>query len=67
MDLTFFAKKSDGSYRRFDERHEQRGYGEKELVRMLSEAGLSDLRMFDDYTDKPVSAETQRVVFTARK
>ena len=67
MDLTFFAKKSDGSYRRFDERHEQRVYGEKEIVRMLSEAGFSDIRMFDDYTDKPVSAETQRVVFTARK
>ena len=67
MDLTFFAKKSDGSYRRFDERHEQRVYGEKEIVRMLSEAGFSDIRMFDYYTDKPVSAETQRVVFTARK
>ena len=47
--------------------HEQRVYGEKEIVRMLSEAGFSDIRMFDDYTDKPVSAETQRVVFTARK
>ncbi len=67
MDLTFFAKNADGSYRRFEERHEQHIYSEAEITSILLEVGFTKASTFADYTEKPVSVKTQRIVFKAVK
>ena len=41
MDLTFFERRSDGTYKRYDERHVQYIYDEDEIISALKEAGFS--------------------------
>lgn len=66
MDLTFFVK--DGlNYKRFDERHVQYIYGEKQLKELLLTAGFSTVQTFADYTAETVKSNTQRIVFRAVK
>ena len=41
MDLTFFERRPDGNYTRYDERHIQYIYEEAEILSQLSEAGFT--------------------------
>ena len=41
MDLTFFERQKDGSYKRYDERHIQYIYEEDEVLSALNEAGFT--------------------------
>ncbi len=41
MDLTFFERRTDGNYARFDERHIQYIYEEDEILSALGEAGFT--------------------------
>ncbi len=41
MDLTFFARQEGGLYRRFEERHVQRGHTDEELRAWLADAGFT--------------------------
>ena len=41
MDLTFFERQKDGTYKRYDERHIQYIYEEDEIISALNEAGFS--------------------------
>ena len=41
MDLTFFERKKDGNYRRYDERHVQYIYEEEEIISALNEEGFT--------------------------
>ncbi|HEY1013613.1 MAG TPA: class I SAM-dependent methyltransferase [Herpetosiphonaceae bacterium] len=41
LTLTGFARRADGLYERFDERHAERGYGRETLARLLAEAGFA--------------------------
>ena len=67
MYVTVFREMQDGSYRRFEEDHEQRGYTPEELRRLAETAGLVDITFYDGYTGKPASASSERIVMTARE
>lgn len=44
MELTFFVRKKNGEYTRFDETHVQRCYTEAELRALLHTAGFKELK-----------------------
>lgn len=67
MDIVFFAKAADGSYRRFDERHVQYIYEKDLLADLLKKAGFRDIETFDDYNEKPAGGKSRRIVFRAVK
>ena len=67
MYVTVFREEPDGSYRRFEEDHEQRGYTPEELRRLAETAGLVDITFYDGYTGKPASDSSERIVMTARE
>lgn len=63
MDLTFFVKGEDGKFTRFDERHEQFAYSEKEITELLTEAGFKNA-VSKGHLGKD---KTERIFFTAEK
>lgn len=67
MYVTVFREDPDGSYRRFEEDHEQRGYTPEELGKLADAAGLVDITFYDGYTGKPASDSSERIVMTARE
>ena len=66
-DLTLYIKEEDGRFQRFEETHFQRCYGLDSIRRLLEEAGLEFVAMYDAYTKEPVSKESEKVLFIARE
>ena len=67
MNLTFFARESDGRYRRFSETHVQRAHDPNHLVELLNACGFTDISVFGDRTfDEPRKNEL-RIHFVARR
>lgn len=63
MDLTFFIRQPDGSYKRLDERHEQFAHSEEEIVTALKEVGFSSVQ-----TEGHLGGDkTERINFIAVK
>lgn len=65
MFLTFFVKQGK-CYRRFEERHLQRAYSEKELRYLLKKAGFSQIDTYGELTFSPPSKNCERIVFVCR-
>ncbi len=65
MMLTFFTK-SDKGYRRFEERHLQRAYSEKEIKYLLKNAGFKEINTYNELTFDSATPESERIVFIAR-
>lgn len=64
MLLDFFVK--DGKeYRRFEERHLQRAWDEKELIFLLKHAGFKEVHTYGYMTFDPPAGECERIVFAA--
>lgn len=66
IDLTFFYPDGD-VYRREDENFCERAYTDEELRSMLSHSGFSVEAVYGDMSFDPVSKETQRAIYVARK
>ena len=66
-DLTLYIKEEDGRFIRFEETHFQRCYELSMIRRLLEEAGLEFVAMYDAYTKEPVSKESEKVLFVARE
>ena len=66
MFLTFFVK-SGKLYERFEEEHEERAYREGEIEELLTKCNLEIVKKMDNYHDKHVSNETERIVYIVRK
>ena len=66
-DLTLYIKEEDGRFIRFEENHFQRCYELSMIRRLLEEAGLEFVAMYDAYTKEPVSEESEKVLFVARE
>ncbi len=62
MLLNFFVREG-GYYRRFEERHLQRGYSQSQIVALLRRAGFSEISVYDELTLAPPRADSQRIVF----
>lgn len=66
MFLDFFIKQGKG-YKRFEERHLQRAWSEKEVRFLLSRSGFQNIHTYDALSfDKP-NQLSERIVFTAQK
>jgi ubiquinone/menaquinone biosynthesis C-methylase UbiE len=67
MDIAFFLREADGRYRRFDETHVQRAYGEDELTGLLEQAGFADIRALGGFTMQPPTGAEERMHVLAIK
>lgn len=65
MLLNFFVREGD-TYRRFEERHLQRGYSEKEICTMLRRAGFDEITVYDELTFNSPKPDSERIVFVCR-
>ena len=50
MDLVFFVRDGDGTYRRIDERQHQRAWEQQELKEILWHAGFRAVSLYGDYS-----------------
>ena len=55
------------SWSRAQETHEERVYEPQQLVRMLEEAGFTEIKTYGDQSFPPVKGGEDRIYFTARK
>lgn len=67
MELTFFAREKDGSFRRFKEEHIQRAHEQNEIESDLLESGFKDICVYDAFTLDAPSPQAQRLQFAAVK
>lgn len=65
MYLNFFVSRGD-LYERFEERHLQRGYSEKELKILLKKAGFTDISVYNELTFDAPDKESERLVFVCK-
>ena len=65
--LDFFEPQPDGSYQRYCEDFSETAYSVEETVRMLDEAGLKLIAVYDDMTREPPAGDSLRLVFVAGK
>ncbi|MBU3189880.1 class I SAM-dependent methyltransferase [Clostridium bowmanii] len=66
MSLTFFAKEGQ-VYRRFDEQHSERAYKEEYIESVIKEVGLEIIKKMDNYEDKIVCENTERICYVLKK
>lgn len=67
MYLNFFVRDKAEYYRRFEERHLQRGWSEKQLRTMLCRAGFSDITVYDELSFCEPKADSDRIVFVCKE
>lgn len=65
--LDFFEQGDDGRYERFGESFTEIAFDAAVIEQALIDAGFEILDSFDDYTDKPVTETTQRIVYVCKK
>ena len=68
IDLDFFIKNEDDEcYERYSESFCEYAYEPQEIFKILEICGFEILNTYDDYSDNPVNAETQRITVVAKK
>ncbi len=65
--LTLYLREEHEKYQRFEEYHYQRAYDRETVERLLKEAGLELLAVYDNYTEKAPSKDCERLCFVARE
>lgn len=63
--LTFFVKKGNGDYTRFDEEHFEKAYSTEKIAETLNMAGFSKVNFYDCFTFEKPHEESQRINFVA--
>ena len=66
-DLTLYIREDDGRFQRFEETHFQKCYEIATIQRLLEEAGLEFIAVYDAYTNEPATEECEKVLFVARE
>lgn len=66
-ELALFLPREDGLYEKCEEIHYQRAYPREVICRLLAEAGLELLGVYDAYTLNPPAADSGRLTFLARE
>ncbi len=66
-DLTLFIKEEGGLFRRYQEIHYQRAYELSQIGRLLKEAGMELLAVYEAFTEQEPKEESERVYFLARE
>ena len=65
--LTLFLPEDKDLYRKYEEFHYQKAYEIPEVIRLLQEAGLEFVTVYDAFTDEAPGEECQRVYLIARE
>ena len=66
-ELALFLPREDGLYEKCEELHCQRAYPREEICRLLDEAGLELMSVYDAYTLNPPAPDSGRLTFIARE
>lgn len=66
-DLTLFVQTKENNYQKFKETHYQRGYEYAEIKKMLTKVGFTLLLAEEDYANKRITCEADRVCVTVIK
>lgn len=66
-EVSFFIEDETGKYDRTVENHYQKGYSKACITRLLEEAGLTLLKVYDNYTFSPAHEQTERMTFVVQK
>ncbi len=65
--LDFFEEQADGSYKRFSEAFKEIVYCEEEIDSLLEINGFEILGKYDDFTESPLTEESQRALYVCRR
>ena len=57
----------DGLYEKHEEFHYQKAYSEECVRRLIAEAGLELLAVYDAYTEKPLKKSSGRMTFIVKE
>lgn len=66
-ELAVFLPREDGLYEKCEELHCQRAYEQAEIEALIREVGMEIVGVYDAYTDKPASPDSERLLFIARE
>ncbi len=68
-DLTLFVREEDGQglYRKYEETHFQRGYDLRRVRKILQQAGMEFVAMYDAFTRETAQEKNERVYIIARE
>lgn len=66
-DLTLFIQEDAKLYRKYEETHYQRAYTLGQIRRLLAEAGMEFVAVYDACTRKPVREDSERIYVIARE
>lgn len=68
-DLTLFIREQGEQdlYRKYEETHFQRGYELQSIQRLLREAGMEFVTMYDAFTREPAREDSERIYVIARE
>ena len=66
-DLTLFIKEESGLFQKYEETHYQRGYEIDTIKRLLLEAGMEFVAVYDAFTREAPKAESERIYVVARE
>lgn len=66
-ELAVFLPREDGLYEKCEELHCQRAYEQAEIEALIREAGMEIVGVYDAYTDKSASPDSERLLFIARE
>lgn len=66
-DLTLFIRQEDGLYRKYEETHFQRAYSVEQIRRLVEEAGMEVLKVWDAQTGQEPGEDAERIHVIARE
>ena len=66
-ELAVFLPREDGLYEKCEVLHCQRAYEHAEIEALIRVAGMEIVGVYDAYTDKPASPDSERLLFIARE
>lgn len=66
-DLTIFEKEENGLFRRYAETHFQKAYEIDTVKRLIQEAGMEFVAVYDAFTEEEPKADSERIYFIARE
>ncbi len=67
FDLTLFIREKGDLYRRFQETHYQKGYDADTIAKLLQEAGMELVAIYDGFTREAVRPDSERISVIARE
>ena len=66
-ELAVFLPREDGLYEKSEEIHCQKAYPQEDIEALIREAGMDLIAVYDAYTMKPATEDSERLFFVARE